>query len=254
MDVSAVIKTNTGNGKGAIFHAFSENLQPPSLLPINGQIETVGINDYTVAALLSNFFRAEARGTDLESRYPFVQTTPYDEAPITMGLVTSSYVDPSHSDSVSLACYSEAVLRGRLVKAYEDIGDAAGNSSLVAPLINAAKTMPMDQLGAFLSETMTDLNGGREQVIINFYKQPKLTITRLTNDDFDTLSESFGSVDSPFIDGFDLIKERVTRQESYLNTKGYLPAIYTNNGGDGSSDTIVFTAEYGMSEQIISLA
>ena len=50
----------------------------------------------------------------------------------------------------------------------------------------------------------------------------------------------------PFFDAFDLVKERVTRQESSLNGTGYAPAVYTDNGGDGSNDTIVFTGGYAM--------
>ena len=256
MDISAAIKTSTSDGSGVFFHAFSENLVPPTIYDSN-QTRMIDINDYTVAGILWNFFRADRRGTILESRYPNTRGIPeaneveiFDPQPV-MGLAIGSFTNPSHSDTISMACFTETSLRGCLLNGFES--NSQGSEADLA-LLDAIRNTPIDQLGNVLSDMLNAMAGGASETTITILKNPKLTITRLAPSDFDTVTNNWiGALETPFFDAFDLIKERVTRQESSLNSAGYASAVYTDNGGDGSNDTIVFTAEYGMTEKYISL-
>lgn len=257
MYISAAIKADTGDGDGDVVYAFSENLEVPNLYDSDSEIDLV---DYTVAGLLSQFFRSIYRDTALESRYPSLMALSasdevdlYDVPSIQMGSVLSSFRDPSHGDSVSFVCFTESTIRNYLIKGFEDMGNHI-DAYPIELLTNAAKTLPMNQLDIFLSEKMTQLSGGREQYIMKFHEKPILTIKRLTESDLNMATEgSYFEVETPFYDAFDQIKDRVTNQEPFLNSMGCAPAVYTDNGGDGSNDTIVFTAEYGMTQKVISL-
>lgn len=249
MDMSAVIKTSVNDG-GTIVCAFSENITVPNLINPSKPID---INDYAISVILQPFFWAFI-DTILQDNYLFVSRIPLsgfldiDDRPTVMGQITSSFVNPSHGNTVSLACFTESSLRGYLASFYA----VSENMSIeaVTALTAMINTTPMDQLGGALSRFLTNLTGGGAEFTITIIKDPQLTISRLTESDFDVVSNNwFGSLTTPFFDAFDLIKERIVRQESSLNSAGYAPAVYTDNGGDGSNDTIVFSGEYGFSER-----
>lgn len=256
MYMSAAIKTSLDGGD-VFFYAFSENLEVPFLPNLSKQID---ISDYAVAGILSPFFLPVPIGSALASRYPFIRrialsggmvVDPNEDASIALGQVMSSSTNPIHSDTVSMTCFTESSLRDFLANSF--ISSEFMDIETVSTFTETINNTPMNQLGSALSNLLTNLMGGGAQFAITIIKDPKLTISRLSQSDLDTVGNDFlGTVQAPFFDAFDLIKERVTRQEPSLNSNGYAPAVYTDNGGDGSNDTIVFTGGYGFSERRIS--
>ena len=252
MDMSPVLKTSVtdGNGlsNGVFFQVFSDNVLEPNVPYASKPID---IYDYAVATLLRTLFLPEQRYSFLHSRMPYVSNIPLsgrmeiDNRQPIMGLVMSSVTDMDHSNTVSLTCFSESLLKRALIN---DLGNDFSPS--ITDLIN---TTPIDQLDGVLGEALTKETSGGTEFTILITKDPKLTISRLTQSDFSFLENNWDyTPETPFFDAFDLVKERVPRQESFLNSTGFESAVYTDNGGDGSNDTIVFTGGYGLDIQTVS--
>lgn len=241
MYTSAMLKAEFSDGSGQYIHHFSQPILAP-VLP--NTVKTVDVSDIVVTALLSNYFETRRQQlTYLETNTGFMQSAiPAPNNPmrvlpasnITMGTCISSVTDPTHSNTFSMICLTEAILRNRLSEPLRDFEPA---------LYERLQTAPIEQL----PQIMMELNNGSEGegLEISIIKNPKLTITRVTNAEFNLVSDQYRDV-PPFFDAFNLIKERIVRQEVSLNSTGFSPAVYTNNGGDGSNDTIVFTGEYAI--------
>ncbi|WP_010197089.1 hypothetical protein [Psychrobacter sp. PAMC 21119] len=257
MDMSPVLKTSVSDGSGVFFHAFSESVYEPY---IPSPSKPVDLDDYVVSVLLSRFFAAENPYAALNNGKPFIRSIPLSNVveidsagQLAIGAVISSITDPSHSNTVSLACFDEVLLRRFIVNGFSGSGGGVPDQQALT-LMDLIRDTPIDQLDRVLSEALTASSGGNAEFELKILKDPKLTISRLTQSDFSAVrNQWFGTPEMPFFDAFDLVKERVTRQESSLNSTGYAPAVYTDNGGDGSNDTIVFKAGYGMTQKITSL-
>ncbi|MGP5656795.1 hypothetical protein [Psychrobacter celer] len=253
MDMSPVLKTSItdGNGlsNGVFFHLFSQNITEPY---VPNPSKLVDLYDYAVTSLFTNLFATEDRYAALNNRLPFVRSQPSSnsidpmaERQPAMGLIMSSVTDIDHGDTVSLACFNETLLRRFLVNV---LGNDFGSS-----ITNLINTTAIDQLGSVLGEALTNETNGGTVFTILIAKDPKLTISHLTQSELSFVENSWGGTpETPFFDAFDLVKERVTRQESFLNSGGFASAVYTDNGGDGSDDTIVFTGGYSLDIQTIS--
>ena len=248
MYTSAMLKAEFSDGSGQWLHHFSESIFAP-LLPSGG---TVNESDIVIVSLLRAYFQTTADiGTYLDQARARGGVSPAPSNPltvmppdsITMGSFMSSSTNVSHNDTVSMFCFTESILKNLFVEQYGIMGSEVPQmDELIAQIIAS----PIENMPQIMKEFYTQMGAPMENTpTIKVIKNPALTITRCFLADFALVTDEYR--DAPqFFDAFDLIKERVTRQESYLNGIGYAPAIYTDNGGDGSNDTIVFTGEYAL--------
>ncbi|WP_010197088.1 hypothetical protein [Psychrobacter sp. PAMC 21119] len=243
MFTSAMLQMELNDGSGAFIHHFSQDILLP-LLPNNAVINE---SDIVVAILFYEFFMSNPVNGSLGD-YTYLdgamrlksltrsisntsQVEPYSS--VVMGDYQSSTTNIGHSDTVSMVCFSESTLKKSFI---ESLRGAGLSGDQVAQL----EAMNLQEIPSVLEGFGIGL-----VAMPQFIKNPKLTITRVKPDDFTAVSSEYGD-GSSFFDAFDLVKERVTRQESSLNSTGYAPAVYTDNGGDGSNDTIVFNGGYAM--------
>lgn len=245
MFTSAMLKMEFNDGSGAFINHFSENI----LLPVLISPTPINESDIIISILFYGYFLSvPSTGnprdyTFLDDAMVLMQSTrapsntsqlaPYNE--LLMGEYRSSYNYMSHSDTVSMVCHTEQTIKDHFLLGVR-------NSELPDDQMARLEAASLENLPSLLQEMGFGAIGD-----IEFIKNPKLTITRSNLADFSAVSDKYdGTPETPFFDAFDLVKERVTRQESSLNSTGYAPAVYTDNGGDGSNDTIVFTGGYAM--------
>lgn len=246
MSTSTMLKIESSDGSGAFIHYLSQLILPPSI-PSNTSF--IDESDIIIANLFYDFFATSPSNTGIventyldnsmvmksKTRAALNNSTrqPYDS--LSMGYYQSSSTNVGHSDTVSMVCFTEDTLKKSYLEDLQDIG---------------LSTDDLARLEAASIENVVDIMkdiGFGFQADPEFIKNPKLTITRCTPQDFVVVANDyFGTPETPFFDAFDLVKERLTRQESSLNSTGYAPAVYTDNGGDGSNDTIVFTGGYAV--------
>ncbi len=248
MYTSAMLKAEFSDGSGQWLHHFSENI----FLPILASPTPVNASDIVIVSLLRPYFQTgagidtyldQARARGGISPAPSNPLTVMPPDSITMGSFMSSSTNVSHNDTVSMFCFTESILKNLFVEQYKVMGSEVPQ---IDELIAQIMASPIENIPQIMNNFYTQSGEPIENApTLKIIKNPTLTITRCFLADFAVVSDQYRDV-PPFVDAFDLIKERVTRQESYLNGTGYAPAVYTDNGGDGSNDTIVFTGEYAM--------
>lgn len=248
MYTSAMLQIEPNDGSGAFIHHFSQDILVP-LIPL--VVQPIDVSDLVIAILFYGFFVSTpasgvVRGyTILDSSMVMKSSTrainnnsqidPPDT--LAVGYYQSSYLNPSHGDTVSMVCFTEQTMKDNFLLSVQGLG--LSDEQLAR--LEASSLVDM-------FDTMRDI-GFVQMGSQEFVKNLKLTITRVKPDDFEAVASEYLDV-PPFFDAFDLIKERVTRQESSLNNAGYAPAVYTDNGGDGSNDTIVFGGEYALAVRL----
>lgn len=233
---------NDGNGNyGRFISHFSEILQPPVFLP---PAQAVTNDDLTVIALLSPFFTDRAGNSpegapkslsiaSMAAEDEVVDRLPYF---CIMGVYSNPNYEIGHSSTISLACLNEYLLRET----------AAHHFKLVnAPIYNQIMAAPIDQIAQIMMSTNRDM-----EVLLG--RKPTFTITRVSPEDIAIIRSEYMPEPIVFIDAFDLVKDRLIRKEPFLDNDGYAPAVYTNNGGDGSDDTIVFTGDYSFTMEYVA--
>lgn len=248
MYTSAMLKAEFSDGSGQWLHHFSESIFAP-ILPSGG---TVNESDIVIVSLLRPYFQTGAGiGTYLDQARAGGRISPAPSNPLTvmppdsiaMGSFMSSSTNVSHNDTVSMFCFTESILKNLFVEQYTVMGSEVPQiGELMAQIIAS----PIENIPQIMNDFYIQSGEPIENTpTLKVIKNPTLTITRCFLADFAVVADEYRDVPQ-FFDAFDLIKERVTRQESYLNGTGYAPAVYTDNGGDGSNDTIVFTGEYAL--------
>lgn len=225
---------NDGNGNyGRFISHFSELLQPPVFLP---PAQSVTNDDLTVIALLSPFFTDRAGNVpqgapkSLSTTSMAAEDEAVDSLPdfCIMGVYLSPNYEIGHSSTISLACLNEYLLRLTAAHPFKLVN---------TPIYNQIMATPIDQVAQVMMSINRDLR-------VTLGRKPTLTITRVSPEDIAIIKSKHMPEPSVFIDAFDLVKDRLIRKEPFLDNNDYAPAVYTNNGGDGSDDTIVFTGDY----------
>ena len=195
------------------------------------QSPNVDFNDAVVLVLLSQFFLAsEVFYTTGWGRYsPRVNHSEEHDA-VFYGTIFDSKSQPNYpTNRTSLACFTKEILRNNLS---ETVPIDSGLTQ--QQWVDLVQGTPFDELQELINQYA--VNG---ELIINAEKAT-LKIMRCSHAEIQSL-DPFGGLDAPYVDIFDLAKERLTNTVNELEQKGLMPAKYYSDG-----DYIEFTAECSM--------
>ncbi|WP_394211152.1 hypothetical protein [Psychrobacter piscatorii] len=195
------------------------------------QSPNVDFNDAVILALLSQFFLANedfyTRGWGLY--LPRVNHSNEHDT-VFYGTIFDSELKPNYPiNRTSLVCFTKEILRQNLSETVP-----IDSSFTQQEWVDLVQSTPFDELQELVNQYAVS-----GELVINAEKAT-LKIMRCSQAEIQRL-DPFGGLDAPYVDIFDLVKERLTNTVNELEQKGLMPAKYYSDG-----DYIEFAAECSM--------